>query len=590
MSTNTSRTEPAFERTAVAQDITFWQRLVEPTDATRSQDARRRARLLSTILLLLMAAMLLSIVSRTILRGQVPLSVVGGGVVVVVAYALSRTRYFEAAVGLTLAALVVPVLLSAGSLEEPDQYRVLGSLVWLVLPMLVASMLLRVRSVLATVGGIIVATLLLPAVYQTLNFGDLGVTIGYMIVIAALIAVIAVIRQRDFGEVVRRVDRLRATADVSQAASTTLDMATLLDETIHLISRTFGFYHVQVFLLDDDRRNAVLRASMGDAGQQLLARRHHLPVGGQSVIGQVTSAGRPVIAQDTNADVVHRPNPLLPLTRSEMALPLRVAERVIGALDVQSVQADAFTREDVDTLQVMANQLAITIDHTRLFAQLDSRAQENERLLEEARANLREIEELNRTLTREGWREYMGTRSQRQTMGYTLEGEQVVFASDWTGAMRQAFDKGDVVAEPGQGQAPTRVALPVRVRGEVVGVVEVERDGDWSADDLQMAQALIDRFAVALDNARLLEQAGTLARREQMVNEITHSMQAAATVDDVLQSALRELGQALGAERGVVQLRSTRKAPAPQQPPTSQPELPVLADDVDDIVVEESER
>src|SRR5690606_7527680 len=130
---------------------------------------------------------------------------------------------------------------------------------------------------------------------------------------------------------------------------------------INLICNTFGLYHAQVFLIDDARMNAVLVYSRGDIGQKLLERQHKLPVGSKSIIGRVTSSGQPVIVNDTLAETVrevHSFNPILADTRSEMALPLQIGKIIIGALHLQSTEANTFRNEDLQTYQLLADQIA----------------------------------------------------------------------------------------------------------------------------------------------------------------------------------------------------------------------------------------
>jgi GAF domain-containing protein len=132
---------------------------------------------------------------------------------------------------------------------------------------------------------------------------------------------------------------------------------------------------VQIFLVDDKREYAVLRASTGEVGEELIRRNHRLRVGSVSVVGRTTSEGVPIIAQDTTAaNVVHLPNPLLPLTRSEMALPLIIKDQVIGALDVQSNQSNFFTEEDIAALKTLAAQISIAIENARLYADAQKQA------------------------------------------------------------------------------------------------------------------------------------------------------------------------------------------------------------------------
>ena len=170
--------------------------------------------------------------------------------------------------------------------------------------------------------------------------------------------------------VARRTSQLEAAALVSQEASMLADIEQLLNHTVELIRQRFGFYHAQIFLLDEERKWATLKASTGEPGRLLLARGHRLEVGSRSVIGKVTAEGVPVVARDTDTDPVHRKNELLPETRSELAVPMKLGDEVIGALDVQSKEPDAFGDDDIVALQILANQIAITLRNAELFRSL----------------------------------------------------------------------------------------------------------------------------------------------------------------------------------------------------------------------------
>ena len=178
-----------------------------------------------------------------------------------------------------------------------------------------------------------------------------------------------------FDQAERRAGQLQTSSKVSQAASSILELDLLLPRLVDLIKKSFNYDHVQIFLMDREDRFAVLRASTGDAGRQLLAINHKLEKGSLSVIGSVTSEGRPIIASDTGLGAaVHKPNPYLPHTRSEMALPLAIKGRVVGALDVQSNFPNAFKEEDVSVLSTLAAQISVAIENARLFEQSEHRA------------------------------------------------------------------------------------------------------------------------------------------------------------------------------------------------------------------------
>jgi signal transduction histidine kinase/CheY-like chemotaxis protein/putative methionine-R-sulfoxide reductase with GAF domain len=184
-----------------------------------------------------------------------------------------------------------------------------------------------------------------------------------------------------------RARQLATSAQVSRAAASLLELSDLFNTSVNLIKDSFGYDHAQIFLVNEAGDDAVLVASTGEAGRQLLAIKHHLPVGSQSIIGRVTSTGEPTLVVDTqDKRDVHRPNPYLPLTRSEMALPLIARQRIIGALDVQSNQPGQFTREDIEALSVLADQIAVAIDNARLFDISSRRADEMRFLFDATRA------------------------------------------------------------------------------------------------------------------------------------------------------------------------------------------------------------
>ncbi|NJN96614.1 MAG: GAF domain-containing protein [Anaerolineales bacterium] len=165
----------------------------------------------------------------------------------------------------------------------------------------------------------------------------------------------------------RRATRLKTVARVGESVSRMLALSEIFDTTVDLIRERFGFYHVSIFLLDEAREWAVVHASTGEVGKIMVSTPHRLKVGSNSIVGYVTAMAQSRIALDVGEDKVHFQNPLLPDTRSEMALPLLSRGIVIGALDVQSTEVNAFSDEDVDTLQIMADQLANAIENARLL-------------------------------------------------------------------------------------------------------------------------------------------------------------------------------------------------------------------------------
>lgn len=346
--------------------------------------------------------------------------------------------------------------------------------------------------------------------------------------------------EREQVQVARRLDvqtrQLRSSVEVARAISGERNLTILMNKIVQAIRETFGYYHVQIFLIDPEGEYAVLRESTGDVGQALLARGHRLAVGSLSVIGQVTTTGRPVVARDTDRDAVHRRNELLPRTRSELAVPLTTdAGTVIGALDLQSVEPDAFLDEDIKTLQDLADQIATAIENARAFAT--------------AQESLRELRELSQETTRQNWLDFLSEAritERRATYGPepdTLQAERNVIIQRVQAAGMPVVEGG------GDGKLPY-IAVPIVVRDQVVGVIGVEPDRprDWTRDDLTLMQGIAERTALAVENARLYTQAQRAVERERLINEIAARLQRAPNLRLLLEAATQELADALGTD------------------------------------------
>ncbi len=306
-------------------------------------------------------------------------------------------------------------------------------------------------------------------------------------------------------DLARRTAQLEAASEVARRAAAIRDVQTLLDETVRLISQRFGFYHAGIFLVDEAGEYAVLRAASSEGGQRMLARGHRLAVGEVGIVGYVAKTGKPRIALDVGEDAVFFSNPDLPHTRSEMALPLKVGERVIGVLDVQSVDPSAFTDEDVSVLQTMADQVALAI--------------ENARLLQETQDRLREVEALTGQAVRTGWQQ-MATA--RPGWGYIYDGVEVR-------PKEQASLPED--AAPG-------LTLPLQLAGgETVGRVALAfSDRSPTDEEIAMARAVAEQAALALESARLFQETRrTLAEMEALFGA-SRAISTASTPDEVLRA------------------------------------------------------
>jgi GAF domain-containing protein/HAMP domain-containing protein len=310
----------------------------------------------------------------------------------------------------------------------------------------------------------------------------------------------------------RRSGQLQAAAEVARDATTTRDLNELLNNAVNLIRDRFGFYHAGIFLIDPRREFAVLQAATGEAGRAMLERTHKLKVGESGIVGYVSGTGQPRVALDVGADAVHFRNPLLPKTRSEMGLPLKVGQRTIGVLDVQSQEAAAFSQDDITVLQTMADQLAVAIENARLFKESDE--------------NIRALETLYSQYSEQAWQRL------RQT------GQIVGYRYDRSGLTPL---RADSQSQEGSG-AP--VSIPLRVRGRLIGALEVWPGGEnWSETDNVLLQAISERVSQAMESARVFDEAQARAAREQTLNQFVARFARSLDLDSLLRTAVKELGQ-----------------------------------------------
>jgi GAF domain-containing protein/HAMP domain-containing protein len=346
----------------------------------------------------------------------------------------------------------------------------------------------------------------------------------------------------------QRAQELQAISEISRTISTEQRLNILLPLVSRLVSERFDFYHVGIFFVDESRKYAVLQASNSEGGKRMIERGHQLEVGHTGIVGYVAQAGKHRIALDVGSDAVFFNNPDLPETRSEMALPLNVRGQTIGVLDVQSTRSGAFTESDANTLSILADQVAIAIENARLFGQT-----------QEA---LNEVQKLYQQYQSQEWTEYM---RQSAYVGYRqniFEGK-LLDSPVETDEIRRALQNGEVVVlESESEKSQSVIAIPVKLRGQTIGVLNIKapkRRRKWNQDEITLAQAVSDRLALALDNARLLHDSQRRAAKEQKIGEMTAKIGASINMRSVLQTAVEELGRALPGSEVVIQFQSTQE-------------------------------
>lgn len=322
----------------------------------------------------------------------------------------------------------------------------------------------------------------------------------------------------------QRAAQFQAIALVSRVIASVKNLEKLLPQITEAISRQFGYYHVGIFLADEAHEFAVFSASNSTGGQRMLNRGHRLRIGQVGIVGNVVGTGAPRIALDTGKDAVFFENPDLPDTRSEMALPLLAGEEVIGALDVQSTEPNAFLPEDIEVLATLADQVSIAIQNARQF--------------EATQKSLAESEAIYRQYIRKEW---SGERSSKIAgYKYNLTGTTPI-----EGYGEQAAEPDQVRIE--KDTNTSTIAIPIKLRGEVIGVLDVQasEERDWKQDEIDIVQAVADRVAISAENARLFDETTSRAERERTVSEITSKIRSTNDPNEMIQIALSELKQAL---------------------------------------------
>jgi len=338
-----------------------------------------------------------------------------------------------------------------------------------------------------------------------------------------------------------RAQMFQAIAQVTRAILSTQNLQDLLPQITQAISQYFNFYHVGIFLIDTNKEFAILSAANSEGGQKMLERSHKLRVGQVDIVGYVAGAAKPRIALDTGADAIYFNNSDLPETRSEMALPLiQTGGQIIGVLDIQSIESNAFNREDIEILITLADQVSVAIGNARLY--------------QETQKTLIEAETLYHRDLQTGWKKF--TRSQkiagvrRIGMNANLYSESI----ELPGAA-EVISSG---ATHFKNDKNTQMTIPVKLRGEIVGLLNVKTDEEhtWTGDEMDIVTAIVERAALSIESARLLAESRAAADKERAIGEISAKISASTQIEMILKTAVRELGNQIGGAQISVEIGS----------------------------------
>ncbi len=340
-------------------------------------------------------------------------------------------------------------------------------------------------------------------------------------------------------ELEQRSLQLQVAAEVARDASAIRDLNELLVRAANLIVDRFNLYHVAIYLNDERQEFTVLKAGTGEAGRIMLEQNFKLQIGAEGIIGFVAHSGTPRVALDVQSDAVYLKLAALPNTQSEVALPLKVGSRIIGVLDVQSSKEAAFDESSVRILQTMADQLAVAIESARLF--------------KETSDTLKELETAYGRYTQESWRRMQERAG--QLYGYRYQGldvEAIIGEARQNPEAADAFNSGQPVItnlEPIGNEEQTGIAVPLKLRGQTVGVVNLRLRGVTPAGLVETYEEIANRLAIAIENARLLQETQFRSEQIRLLQEVTAEAASHIKLEDLLAAVTRKLLDGLNLSR-----------------------------------------
>lgn len=303
----------------------------------------------------------------------------------------------------------------------------------------------------------------------------------------------------------KRLFQLRTASEIAQTISSIFDPQILMQQVSELLKTRFDLYYVGIFMIDDLHEYAILRYGTGEAGKRMLAARHKLAVGGYSMIGWATQTRKSRIALDVGDEAVHFDNPLLPETKSELALPILSGDKTLGAMSVQSKLSNGFDENDILIFQSVADNLAVALENANSFIR-------TQKAMEDIRV-------LNKAYVKQAWWDPMESTKQ----------------------LKVDFENSQIPQLPGMTKS---YQVPLKLRDEVIGQINLEIDGtELPKDQLDFLESVSSQTTIALENARLLEETQLAAGQEQKLNELTSQFSRASTIEEILKTAVMEFGK-----------------------------------------------
>ncbi|MBN1311225.1 MAG: GAF domain-containing protein [Anaerolineae bacterium] len=533
---------------------TLWQRLTKPhSDITESLQIQR-AHLLSQL------ALVLLVVSALVAIGLAftPLAILGvpHPILLLFVYLLSRSR--RAKLGSNLLVFGELVLVLASLYVLRDNVNLSQAALFVLVPVLFALLLLPARTTIWAVAIANAGAVLCLAFTSQTNFEQFYLSLLITFIVSAMAVGTAFLRERDLRLIQQQMEDLHnmdqthgneaqkiiAAAEIGRTITGTRNLDQLLSQAVDLISERFDVYYAQIFLIDEAKRNAVVKAGTGTIGKELVSLLYQIPVKSQTVVGKVIEHSEAVIIPDTSIHAVGQRHELLTNTLSEIALPLRIGGEVIGVVDIHSTSMGAFAETDISGFQAMADQIAIAIENVHLF--------------ERAQRDLQDIESLNRQLTGQSWHKFMAGHPEESPLGYEAGQQEVEpLTEDKTSETAEIPKIAIETIEDGSpSSGGGTVTLPLKVRGETIGMLDLTPRGGGEPDEetKAMLEAVAERVAMALDSTRLGEQAQHHAAREEIMSSLSAELQSSTDLNTLLRIVARTASHALETPTSFVHL------------------------------------
>jgi GAF domain-containing protein len=384
-------------------------------------------------------------------------------------------------------------------------------------------------------------------------------------------------------QVAERAADLKMVMEVGRICGSLLELHRLGATVIELVNNRFDLHYIGLFLIDRSGEYAVLEAATGKAGRTMKDQAHKLEVGGQSLVGAACARRRAEVVLDVDQEPGHLDSPTLPRVRSELALPLMMGERVLGALDVQSTRPAAFSQEAIALLKLVAAQVAVAVDNARKLSEEAGLLEATSPLVRASRrlsaaTATAEVAEAIVASVRET--EADGCAVARFDVGADGGMQAVTLLADWTRGDQPrpspdlfplALSRNMIVIEDMAGDGHLSegirntllemgicalILVPLRLGARRLGFIVIDRSrpGPFSPVTVRLYEILADQSAAALERARLLEESQQQAWREHALRSISDRITASFDLDTLLYEALEQTGRLVGAAGGYAEL------------------------------------